>query len=266
MPESIANTILSSDMTKIDGLQVAFLGAIAQDPSLLVDYDEATIKMGLLQKAGVDISDPEFSLAQYKERLKTNPGAAMTLNGMTVQARQNFQTMIDAAKKDVPVIKDWKQEFTDRAQKRAETSARRTSEWDEKAKEIVKEFTKFEFKDKDEKGNEFVDFTFDVSKEFLDRIASDIKTYGVENDYDVTTENVAKLKLEITQAVKEEHFDQMMRAYAKDVASRTKKEMDDKVHNPKPLNTQEAPEGHEKSFEDLVNERKLSEIRGKLKL
>lgn len=266
VPESIASTILSTDLNKTDGLQVAFLGAISKDPSLLVDYDEQTIKLGLLQKAGVDISDPEFNLASYKEGLKTNPGAAMNLNGMTVEARQYFQGQIDAAKKDVPVIKDWKQEFSERAQKRAELSTQRANQWSEKAKELVPKYSKYEFKEKNEKGEEVVDFTFDVSKEFLERLANDIKTYGVENDLDATPENVAKLESEIQAAIKEEHFDQMMRAYRKDIESRVKKTMDDKVHNPKPINTQEAPEGHEKSLIDELNERKLAEIRGQLKI
>lgn len=247
-PESIVDAVLSTDMSKVDNLQAMFLEAIYRDPNLLSVASETDIKKGILSRMGIDISDPEFELDKYNELAKANPRALVDLSMGATQAKNYFNSLIEGAKKDIPEIKDFKQEFEQRAKERTELFQKRTNEWTTKAKEIAGQFKEFTIMDRDEQGKDVVDFTYKVPKEFQDRVANYLVDYAVQKNLEITPETVAGLQKEMTEAFEIEHRAEIRKAYKDEKIARYKDELDNKVHNNKPISTQEAPTGHADSY------------------
>ena len=185
-PESIVDAVLSTDLSKVDNLQAMFLEAIYRDPNLLSVAGESDIKKGILSRIGVDISDPDFDLDKYSEIAKTNPRALVDLSMGATQAKNYFNSLIEGAKKDIPEIKDFKQEFEQRAKERTELFQKRTNEWTTKAKDIAGQFKEFTIMERDAQGKDVVDFTYKVPKEFQDRVANYLVDYAVQKNLDVT--------------------------------------------------------------------------------
>jgi hypothetical protein len=252
MPEPIAQTVVTTDFTKVDNLEAIYLEAIARDPNLLAYTTESDIKKGLLEISGVDVSDPEFDIAKYQEAIKSNPRALIDLSAKATQAKNFFKGVLDEARKTVPEIKDWKQEIEQRAKERVELTQKRTSEWTAKAKELADQFNEFTIIEKDATGKDVVDFTFPVPKEFKDGLANYLLEYAVSNGFDVTPERVAALKTEIQDAFEDKYRDKIRKAYREDGVSKAKEEVDNKVFNNKPISTQEAPPEHAQTYQDEV--------------
>ena len=247
-PESIVDAVLSTDLSKVDNLQAMFLEAIYRDPNLLSVAGESDIKKGILSRMGVDISDPDFDLDKYSEIAKTNPRALVDLSMGATQAKNYFNSLIEGAKKDIPEIKDFKQEFEQRAKERTELFQKRTNEWTTKAKDIAGQFKEFTIMERDAQGKDVVDFTYKVPKEFQDRVANYLVDYAVQKNLDVTPETVADLQKEMAEAFEIEHRAEIRKAYKDEKIARYKDELDNKVHNNRPISTQEAPSGHADSY------------------
>ena len=247
-PESIVDAVLSTDLSKVDNLQAMFLEAIYRDPNLLSVAGESDIKKGILSRMGVDISDPDFDLDKYSEIAKTNPRALVDLSMGATQAKNYFNSLIEGAKKDIPEIKDFKQEFEQRAKERTELFQKRTNEWTTKAKDIAGQFKEFTIMERDAQGKDVVDFTYKVPKEFQDRVANYLVDYAVQKNLDVTPETVADLQKEMAEAFEIEHRAEIRKAYKDEKIARYKDELDNKVHNNTPISTQEAPTGHADSY------------------
>jgi len=256
MPGEVAAAILTTDLTKADNLQVMFLEAISRDPNLLQYADEATIKKGLLQHIGVDINDPEFDITKYQEAAKNNPNAMIGLSMGATQAKNYFKGLLEEARKEIPEIKDFKKEFEQRAKERADVLQKRTNDWTSKAKELAGGFKEFQITEKDAQGKDVVDFTFTVPKDFQERLATYLVKWAVETGVDLTPETVAKAQAEIQDAFEDEYRTEIRKAYKDEKLAKYKEELDNKVHNNKPINTQEAPEGHATSYQDELNEQR----------
>lgn len=247
-PESIVDTVLSTDMSKVDNLQAMFLEAIYRDPNLLSVASESDIKKGILSRMGIDITDPEFELNKYNELAKANPRALVDLSMGATQAKNYFNSLIEGAKKDIPEIKDFKQEFEQRAQERAELVQKRTNEWTTKAKEIAEQFKEFKIMERDAQGKDVVDFTYKVPKEFQDRVANYLVDYAVQNNLDITPETVVAIQKEVSEAFEDQYRAEIRKAYKDEKLAKYKEELDNKVHNNQPISTQEAPAGHADSY------------------
>jgi hypothetical protein len=257
IPEAISATILTTDIDKMDDLSALYHEAIAKNPNLLTIADEATIKKGLLKRAGVDISDPDFDLSKYQESAKLNPEGIVNLTMSATAAKNYFKGLVDEAKKGIPIQRDFKAEFETRVKERNELIQKRTNDWTTKAKDIAGQFTEFKIMEKDAQGKDVVDFTFKVPKEFQDRAANYLRDFAVQSGLDVTPETVVKLQAELQDAFEDEYKSQIRKAYAEEKIAKLKEEFDNKVHNNKPISSQEAPPEHGQSpDEELQKQRK----------
>lgn len=256
VPEAISATILTSDVDKMDDLSALYLEAIAKNPNLLSLTDEATIKKGLLKRAGVDISDPDFDLSKYQEAARLNPEGIVNLTMNATAAKNYFKGLVDEARKGIPIQKDFKAEFETRVKERNELIQKRTNDWTTKAKDIAGQFNEFKIMEKDAQGKDVVDFTFKVPKEFQDRVANYLKDFAVQTGLDVTPETVVKLQAEMQDAFEDEYKSQIRKAYAEEKVAKLKEEFDNKVHNNKPISTQEAPPEHGKSPDEELQEQR----------
>ena len=256
IPEPIAQTVMATDFKTADNLHCMFLEAISRDPNLMQYASEEDIKKGLLARIGVDIADPDFTLAEYNKAAKLNPQAVIGLSMGGTEAKKFFSGLVEEAKKSVPEIKDWKQEINNRAQQQVATVQKRTADWTDKAKELADQFKEFTILEKDATGKDVVDFTFAVPKEFQSSVANYLKEFAVSKGLDVTPETVVALKAEIQDAFEDQYKNEIRKAYVAEKMSKFKEEMDNKVFNNKPISTQEAPEGHAKSYQDELDEQR----------
>lgn len=258
MPPSIAAAVVGTDLSKVDNLHAMYLEAVARDPNLLAVADEPTIKKGLLKRVGVDISDPEFDLAKYQDAAKVNPDAMIGLSMGATNAKSFMKGLMDEAAKNIPVQKDFKQEFEQRVSEQRATIQKRTDSWATKAKEMAEQFKEFKIMEKDAQGNDVVDFTFAVPKEFSDSLANYVVDYAVQNGMDVTPETVANIQSEIQDAFEDRYKRQILKAYTEEKVAKVKADLDNKIHNNRPISTQEAPEGHGNQYEEeLKKQRQL---------
>lgn len=258
MPPSIAAAVVGTDLSKVDNLHAMYLEAVARDPNLLAVADEPTIKKGLLKRVGVDISDPEFDLAKYQDAAKVNPDAMIGLSMGATNAKSFMKGLMDEAAKNIPVQKDFKQEFEQRVSEQRATIQKRTDSWATKAKEMAEQFKEFKIMEKDAQGNDVVDFTFAVPKEFSDSLANYVVNYAVQNGMDVTPETVANIQSEIQDAFEDRYKRQILKAYTEEKVAKVKADLDNKIHNNRPISTQEAPEGHVNQYEEeLKKQRQL---------
>jgi hypothetical protein len=150
-------------------------------------------------------------------------------------------------------MKDFKQEFEQRVKERTETIQKRTNEWTTKAKDLAGQFKEFKIMDKDVQGQDVVDFTFSVPKEFQDQVATYLVDWAVQNGVDLTPETVAKAQAEIQDAFEDRYRAEIRKAYKDEKLAKYKEELDNKVHNNKPINDQEAPVGHGTSYQDELD-------------
>lgn len=256
MPPSIAAAVVGTDLSKVDNLHAMYLEAVARDPNLLAVADEPTIKKGLLKRVGVDISDPEFDLAKYQDAAKVNPDAMIGLSMGATNAKSFMKGLMDEAAKNIPVQKDFKQEFEQRVSEQRATIQKRTDSWATKAKEMAEQFKEFKIMEKDAQGNDVVDFTFAVPKEFSDSLANYVVNYAVQNGMDVTPETVANIQSEIQDAFEDRYKRQILKAYTEEKVAKVKADLDNKIHNNRPISTQEAPEGHVNQYEEELKKQR----------
>ncbi len=252
IPEALASLVVSTDFAKADNLEAIYMEAITRDPNLLSYASEQDIKKGLLSRLGVDVADPEFKVEDYMAAAKLNPSAIVALSAGGTQAKSYFKGLLDEARKGIPEIKDWKQEIETRAQERVASTQKRTEEWTMKAKELSDQFKEFSYVDTDANGKEEV-FKFTVPKEFRDKLAPYLVNYAVSSGFDVTPDKVAALQAEIQDAFEEQYKVEIRKDYRKSIESKLKEEFDLKVHNPKPISTQEAPPDHASSYLEEAN-------------
>jgi hypothetical protein len=257
MPQVIAAQVVSSDVNKMDNLEALYIETISRDPNLLSLVDESTIKKGILKQLGVDISDPEFDLSKYLDAVRNTPEAAVGLSTRATAAKNYFKGLTEEAKKSIPIQHDFKQELDRKIKERGELLQKRTNDWTIKAKDIASQFNEFKITEKDAQGKEVVDFTFAVPKEFQDKVANYARDYAVQNGLDVTPETVAQIQSEIQDAFEDQYKTQIRKSYMEEKLAKYKEELDNKIHNPKPVSTQEAPPDQGTSpDEELQKQRK----------
>lgn len=256
----VVSRIVTSDIDKLSELEALALRLQYLSPSL-ADKPDKVVK-GLLKEYGVDIDDPDFNPDNIEI---SDPQQLVRLAQHGADAKSYLKNLVDGVQ--VPEIKDFKSEVQAKVAEKqkalAEQEAARqklADQWTGKVKDITDQLKTIEFKRKDKDGNETVKFTYDVPQDFVKSLIPYLSKYAVDNGYDLTQENVAKVQSELVQFVKEEHIDELMDAYASHVSSKIKDEVDNKVHNNKPINQTEAPADHVKSYEDQVNEQFLRQL------
>lgn len=249
----IAERIVKSDISKMDAMEAIVLQYQFSTPTL-ADKHELIVK-SVLQDLGIDVEDPDFDPDNVQIK---DPSKVVKYARMEADAKEFLRKQVDSVQ--VPAIKDFKKEIQDKveARKQAEVESqsarqKRVADWGGKAKELADQITKIDFTETKD-GKEVVDFTYQIPKEFLNEVVPYLVEFAVENGYDINPESVSKVQAEFIQFIKDERQDEIRKAYASEMVSRTKAEMDTKVHNPKPINTQDAPPEHEKDFKQQVNE------------
>lgn len=247
---SVVQRIVGSDIQKMDAIEAIVLQYQFMAPNLS-DKHELVVK-SVLQDLGVDTEDPEFDAnnIQIKDVVK--------FARMEADAKKFLKDQVSSVQ--VPPIKDFKKEIEARAEARKQAEAesqtvrqKRVQDWTGKAKEIASQVTKIDFMETKD-GKDVVDFTYQIPKEYLDEVIPYLVEYAVESGYDVNADGVKKVQDEFIQFIKDEKQDEIRRAYGSEIASRIKAEMDAKIHNPKPINTQEAPSSQEKTYQQEANE------------
>ena len=260
---AVVDKIVNSEIDKLGELEALALRSQYLSPAL-ADKSEKVVK-GLLKKYGVDVDDPDFNPDNVEI---SDPQQLVQFSLDAADAKAYLKNLVDGVK--VPEIKDFKSEIEAKVAEKqrvaAEQAAARqklSDQWGSKAKELADKLKTIEFKRKDKDGNESVKFTYDVPQDFVKSIIPYLANYAVEQGLDLTQENVAKVEAELVQFVKEEHIDELMDMYANHVSSKVTTDVDNKVHNNKPINQTEAPASHVKTYEDEVNEAFLKQLGGK---
>ena len=257
---TVVDSILSTDVKQLDDLDALYLQVVNRSPDLLRHATPDKIKQGLLEDLGVDVSDDDFDISNYRDAFKNNMKGLIALSTKGSQAKGEFIGLINEAYKSIPEVKDFSKEIQVKTQQKlqsqteqAEKVKKLNEDWNGKVKDLANQFKSIEFKEKASDGKEYVDFTFDVPKEFLDKAKPYLIEYAVKKGFDVSQENTEKLMSELRDVFKEEYQEEIRKAYANDKLSKFKEEMDNRIHNNKPINTQEAPPLQGNTPEDEIN-------------
>lgn len=256
----VVSRIVNADIDNLSELEAMALRLQYISPTLASKPEQAV--KGLLKEYGVDVDDPDFDPDNIEI---LDPQQLVRLAQHGAEARAYLKNLVSSVQ--VPEIKDFKAEIEAKVAEKQKALADQAAakqklaeQWSGKAKEIADRLKSIEFKRKDKDGNENVKFTYDVPQELVKSLVPYLADYAIQNGYDLTQENVAKVESELAQFVKEERMDEIMEAYANHVVAKNTEVLDNKVHNNKPISQTEAPSDHAKSYADQANEAFLKQL------
>jgi hypothetical protein len=245
-----ANRIARSDLNTMENLDVVSLGWQYDSPKFAGKDD--IVKKSILKELGVD--DDILMEAGRAEDIELTPEQELKLSRLAVNEKDRFNTV--KSKVEIPAQNDFNNIINQRndqlkaAQERLESLK---TGWTTEANRIADLVKTIQITDKDEKGEEIVDFTFEVDSEFKKGIPKMVVDYALQNNIEPTQEN-AKAIAELVGGIYQlQNREKIFRAYKKEVLSKIREQVGKDQYNGRPINTQEAPPDRKPTEADLAN-------------
>lgn len=243
----VVQKIIRTDLGKLDDLDVLSLKDQFDIPKY-AGRDEM-IKRAILEGIGVDVGSDDFKVDQYREHI--TPEQELKLARLANDARNFFN--VNKSDVKIPDKIDYKQKIQERIQQRQERVTQTAKAWEEISKKIVDTASQIKVFDRNEKGEEVVDFVYDVDAEFKKEIPEIATTYAVNNNLEPTPENVKAVNDLLLNAYWAENKDKIVRAYKNEALTKLREQLDKERYNGQPINKTEAPPDRKPDDNDEIN-------------
>lgn len=242
--KGVVQKVITTDWSKSNDIDAAVTQVQFESPTVANKPD--AIKKAIYEEIGVDINDPEFNI----DNVELSPSQQVKLARMGSTARLTLNGLKTV---DIPDRKDIFKEFQEKEDQLHQRTETLSQQWGDVGSREAENFTKVEFNDKDENGEEKVDFTFQVPKEFKDRIPELIKQTALKKNLDYSEESLKQIRGELRETFETVYRDQIRKAYVNEKLAKQAEAHYADVHNLKPINEREAPNKDSGTYEDNVN-------------
>jgi hypothetical protein len=229
----VVQRLIRNDLNKLPDLDMVALQWQYEMPRFVGKDDY--VKKGILKDVGVDVDDPDFDMND----IQLSPDQDLKLARMAQTARTNFNTIKNSVQIEPRV--DPKQRINERLSQRQARVEQLNQSWSKEAKGIASALDKISITDKNEKGEDVVEFIYEVDAEFKDNIPGIIAHYAVTNNVDPTPENVARATKLLLDSYFVTNRDKIMKAYKNDAVTKLRDQLDKERFNGQPINKTEAP-------------------------
>lgn len=250
--EAVVTKAIKSNLGAMSDLDVLTMKKEFDSPSVVGETE--AIKRSILRSVGVDIDEWE---KENEKRYDVNnpdltPEQKVGIAGMADMARNEIRSLKSSI--EVPEYKSPLEGLKEKIKQDQEASEKRVQDWEKQGDRLTSEFSKIEKFSKDKEGKDIVDFVYEIDPSFKSDIKQMVVDYAKERGLEPTQENVDEVKKLVLFTYLTDNWEKVLDAYGTERESRVVTKVDQEIHNPAPVNKEEAPPTKEAEDVDKFNE------------
>ena len=253
--EAVVTKAIKSNLGTMSDLDVLTMKKEFDSPSVVGETE--AIKRSILRSVGVDIDEWE---KENDKRYDVNtpdltPEQKVGIASMADIARNEIRSLKSSI--EVPEYKSPLEGLKEKIKQDQETRDKRVQDWEKQGDRLTSEFSKIEKRSKDKEGKDIVDFVYEIDPSFKSDIKQMVVDYAKERGIEPTQENVAEVKklIKSTYLAEDGNLEKLLDAYGTERESRVIEKTDSTIHNPTPINKDDAPPTKEAEDADKFNEK-----------